>query len=409
MSALVSNESFGHFINADRNVVSIATNLSVVKQVYGDGAAHSAINELKDQLYAVGVKKEKIVLYDDYFLISYHPELNGQESGFSTLLRRTIRPFAVHSACGSFVFDCAVKSDAVAGAMDADALTGPIGNVDALNLDNDIVRFKADMACAAFLWDCLDKDDVYLTTQPVLGFDNCRKIKGSLYYELLLRVGCETRYSPYEMVTALERLGLIFHLDQAVILNAITFLRNSVDDNVVLGCNVSVRSFEQVDWWERLILFLQLVPSTAEKLLLEVTESWRAHSGSPVLDILARLRSVGVKIALDDVGAGLTTIEFIVNAKADIIKIDKVMLMHSRNIYNSPDLLRNFVRMCKDYAKVVVVEGVESFNDLKAIQYALADGAQGFYFNDNDNEWKNVQSRFPVFNVSWHEHVILLS
>jgi EAL domain-containing protein (putative c-di-GMP-specific phosphodiesterase class I) len=85
-----------------------------------------------------------------------------------------------------------------------------------------------------------------------------------------------------------------------------------------------------------------------------------------------------VRIALDDTGSGNSTLAFLVQTHADIIKIDRSILLRARTPGQPAHLLRNLVNVCADYSPYVVIEGVEDEADLEFVRLSGAHGVQGF-------------------------------
>jgi diguanylate cyclase len=178
-------------------------------------------------------------------------------------------------------------------------------------------------------------------------------------------------------ILALERMGMCNRLDRAVVWTVIGLLEAHPD--IRLACNISAHSLRDEPWWRPLIHYLGCDSTVARRLIIEVTETSPGVDHNAALVLLTSLRERGVRIAVDDFGMGHGTLEFLASVRADIVKVDRAILRRTRDVRFSPDVLRNLVRVCADYARCVVVEGVESPGEMRAAIYSGADGVQGYH------------------------------
>ncbi|EFL9407020.1 TPA: EAL domain-containing protein, partial [Escherichia coli] len=189
----------------------------------------------------------------------------------------------------------------------------------------------------------------------------------------------EPTYAPEDAINALERLKLISHLDYSVVSTILQLLRYQPNQHI--AANISAVSLNNNAFWHHLIEQLEEMPDIASRLILEITETAEISKISDAIRLLGLLKKTGVRIALDDVGTGMTTLEFIAIAHADIIKIDRSVLQRSSISCSGVESseLANLVCLCKNYAGLVVVEGIETSEQLnQAIGPARANGVQGY-------------------------------
>jgi EAL domain-containing protein (putative c-di-GMP-specific phosphodiesterase class I) len=114
-------------------------------------------------------------------------------------------------------------------------------------------------------------------------------------------------------------------------------------------------------------------------LVVEITET------VPILDLAAgaaairRLRAVGVRVALDDFGAGYNSLTYLHALPVDLIKLDRAL---TTGIEPERDaaLCRSMVRLCTDLGLAVVAEGIETVEQTERISLAGCTMAQGYRF-----------------------------
>lgn len=118
----------------------------------------------------------------------------------------------------------------------------------------------------------------------------------------------------------------------------------------------------------------------AGRLIVEIVEH------SPALDLpsfrgaLGALREAGVAIALDDVGLGHSNYKMILDVRPDIYKLDRYLVNNAWNDPYRQVILDSLARMVRRLEARAVAEGVETAQELVAVEAAGIDLVQGFYF-----------------------------
>ena len=169
--------------------------------------------------------------------------------------------------------------------------------------------------------DAMDNDRISLVYQPVVDRDG-----GVFYHECLLRMvdDAGTLFSPDEFVPVLEQLGAVGWFDHFVFDCVVDQLGD--DRDAVIGCNVSGQSIGCAEWVERVIGRLSGRPDIAYRLIIEITETAAIFDLARTAKHVARLRALGVRVALDDFGAGYASFAHLRALGIDIVKLDKSFL-----------------------------------------------------------------------------------
>lgn len=235
--------------------------------------------------------------------------------------------------------------------------------------------YRDDMSLAVRMLDDLQNGLLALAFQPIYHLGEKHKNK-DFYEEALIRHCGTADYSLPEAIAALERLGLVSRLDRSVLGSVVELL--STKPGLCLGVNISAGSLQDDLWWQDLFSYLDSRPDVAQRLILEVTETGTIAHKPTALRLIAQLQNLGVRIALDDTGSGNSTLAFLVQTHADIIKIDRSILLRARSPGQPAHLLRNLVNVCADYSPYVVIEGVEDEADLEFVRQSGAHGVQGY-------------------------------
>lgn len=133
-----------------------------------------------------------------------------------------------------------------------------------------------------------------------------------------------------------------------------------------------------------LILHGQLNESLAkqrvplDRLVIEVTEHVKVSSYSDLHNCLAPLRERGVRLAIDDTGAGYASFNHVLQLKPDVIKIDRSLIANITDDAARRSLVTALVLLALDLGATVTAEGVETASELQTLATLGVDCAQGF-------------------------------
>ncbi|MCV9966528.1 EAL domain-containing protein [Pararhizobium sp. BT-229] len=117
------------------------------------------------------------------------------------------------------------------------------------------------------------------------------------------------------------------------------------------------------------------------RLHLEVTESCLMEEAAKVQTILQELRARGITIAIDDFGTGYSSLSYLDALPLDLIKIDRSFVRNIREDARRFKLLRGTVNLSRELGLKIVIEGVETRDQLALInEYKCADLVQGYVF-----------------------------
>src|SRR5450432_3789455 len=214
-------------------------------------------------------------------------------------------------------------------------------------------------------------EKLWMAMQPVLSWRN-----RSVYaYEALLRTDEPTMRNPVDFVDAAERLGRTRELGR-VIRRRVADLMASVPPGTKVFINL--HPSDLVD--EELGASDGALTPFAARVVLEVTERATLDEVHGLPACVARLRSLGFRIALDDLGAGYAGISSFAMLEPEIVKVDMSLI---RGIHNSPmkqKLFQSFTTLCRDLDVAIVAEGVEVAEERDCLSRLGGDLYQGYLF-----------------------------
>ncbi|WP_296510594.1 EAL domain-containing protein [Rhodoferax sp.] len=190
--------------------------------------------------------------------------------------------------------------------------------------------------------------------------------------------------SPAAFIPAAERFNLISRIDRWVLRNATAWLEQYADQANVqtLSVNFSGQSVGDRAFHRQVIEKLSaLAPGICQRLCFEITETAAVTNMADAALFIEQVRALGVRISLDDFGAGASSFGYLKTLKVDYLKIDGQFI---KDLVDDP-LDDAAVRCFVDVAHVVGVKTVAEYVDrdavLQRVQALGIDFAQGFYLH----------------------------
>jgi diguanylate cyclase (GGDEF)-like protein len=200
--------------------------------------------------------------------------------------------------------------------------------------------------------------------------------------EALLRWNHPVRgtVSPVDIIPVAEDMGLIVDLGRWILRKACMECMKW-PEGVSVAVNFSPQQFHQRDVLSEVRYALEVSGLPAHRLEIEITESSLLRNTQLTHDVLSQLRTIGVRISLDDFGTGYSSLSYLHNFPLQKVKIDRSFL-EGIDTERPLTLLRGVARLSADLGMSVVVEGIETNEQLELIS---ADGtvteAQGYLFS----------------------------
>lgn len=170
-----------------------------------------------------------------------------------------------------------------------------------------------------------------------------------------------------------QESGLALDLDRMAFLSALELL--SV---LPPTCELSINATPELLTDRAFQEALRSPELPAERLVVEITEHVRISSYADVAEALAPLRELGIRLAVDDTGAGFASLTHVLQLRPDIIKIDRSLV---KNITSDParrSIVTSLVLLALDLGATVTAEGVETQSELETVSAMGADRAQGY-------------------------------
>ncbi len=188
---------------------------------------------------------------------------------------------------------------------------------------------------------------------------------------------------PAEFVALAESAGLVPQLGALVLERACReaqLLREGWSDDLVLGVNASGRELVEPGYAERVLAVLRETGWPPEQLVVEVTESVVEGGSAAATAALSRLRDQGVRVAIDDFGAGYSAFARLDEIPADLLKIDRSLLQGMTTSARRRALVEAVLGVAASLGLEPVAEGVETAEQAQLLTALGCPLAQGYHY-----------------------------
>jgi predicted signal transduction protein with EAL and GGDEF domain len=190
---------------------------------------------------------------------------------------------------------------------------------------------------------------------------------------------------PGEFIPIAEDSTLILQIGEWVLREAceqVVRWRTLLGDQAPLpvSINVSARQLAQVELPQIVAQALADTGVNGADLAIELTETALIEDSNVAASSLRELRSLGVKILLDDFGTGFSSMSHLRHFPIDTIKIDRSFVMHLGVEEEDSAIVRAIAAMASALGLDVVAEGVETAEQAAEALELGCDSAQGYYF-----------------------------
>ena len=206
------------------------------------------------------------------------------------------------------------------------------------------------------------------------------------HIELLLRLRGEdgTEVLPGSFLPAAERYSLMPLIDRWVVENALGNLdRLHPDGRGLATCaiNLSGGSLEDDELFDRIEALIGLYAIDPGRLVFEITETVAVRNFGASSALIARLRALGCRVALDDFGAGMSSFGYLKNLALDMLKIDGSFVQNMASDRMSQSIIRAVTEIGHQQGLAVIAEWVSSPEMVEMLAGMGVDYAQGFAFH----------------------------
>nr|WP_280842487.1 EAL domain-containing protein [Sagittula salina] len=216
------------------------------------------------------------------------------------------------------------------------------------------------------LTDALDNGAVRFLLQPVVTLPE----RHTVGYELLSRFPA-TLGSTEDIFRLSRFLGVIAPMEARIAAKAREVLAR-LPREAKLSINFSVSTIETLD-------LSGIFPSHERgRVIIEITEHERVSNYDSFSTALNRLRGMGFRVAIDDVGAGYSTFRHVVQLRPDIIKMDRSLIAGIDQSRERGSLASALLDYSRENGVTLVAEGIETGDELAALEAIGVKRVQGY-------------------------------
>jgi diguanylate cyclase (GGDEF)-like protein len=189
--------------------------------------------------------------------------------------------------------------------------------------------------------------------------------------------------APGEFVNLAVQLGLMDDITRLVLaqtVEAIDKIDEAFGPDTAISINVAAKQAADIRFMRSLVDAFAAT-GFPERFMVELTEEAFLHKGQFQTRILPMLRDIGAKISIDDFGVGYSSLSALADITADEIKVDRSFITQIHQRPRSQSVLKAIESLGAGLGMSVIVEGVETFEELAYLEAATRIRlAQGYYF-----------------------------
>ena len=201
---------------------------------------------------------------------------------------------------------------------------------------------------------------------------------------------------PDTFIPLAEQTGMIGPLTHSVLDMALMQAREWADAGrpVPVAVNISARNLADKNFSHEVKTLLDRHAVAAMLLEIEVTESAVMLDASMAREVLMDLHTIGVRVALDDFGAGYTSLAQLRDLPISVLKIDKSFILTMHDEIHNALIVESMIDLGHSLAMKVVAEGIETEATMKALADLDCDLGQGYHL---------CRPMFPEAFFAWYE------
>lgn len=256
-------------------------------------------------------------------------------------------------------------------------------------------KLVSDLHCA------LARQEIEIYYQPQVTSEH-NKIVG---VEALVRWNHPKRglILPDVFIPIAESTGLIIPIGKWILETACLHLKswhNAGHKDLTLAVNLSTIQFSAPDIVEQVAQSLNNAQLPAKFLELELTESCLMRDIDLAVDVLGKMKNMGVRLSIDDFGTGYSSLSYLKQFPIDRIKIDRLFISELDTSIDAKEITLAIISMAHSLRMSVIAEGVETLNQQNFLNIHKCEELQGFYFSKPMTQSSLLQLLSSASNIN---------
>ena len=244
------------------------------------------------------------------------------------------------------------------------------------------VRVSEDMALEQAMRHGLGTDQFYIEYQPVV--DLATNLVCSLEALLRWRHPDLGNVPPARFIPVAERSGMIVALGEQALMAVLAQLRDWQAMGVPcvpVAVNVSALQLERSEFAATVAQRAAEAGVSPRWLHFEITESVLLREQEEIVERLAQLRELGCEVLIDDFGTGYSALSYLHRLPVDGLKIDRSFVVEMARNGGQSAIIGAIVKIARELQLHVIVEGVETSEQLMMLREYRCAAAQGYFFS----------------------------
>jgi EAL domain-containing protein (putative c-di-GMP-specific phosphodiesterase class I) len=193
--------------------------------------------------------------------------------------------------------------------------------------------------------------------------------------------------SPEKFISVAEDTGLIRELGWWSLGEACRHLKAwnanlHPDRELFMSVNLSAKQFLQPKLVENIAGLLKDLDLSPMALKLEITESTVMDDPAAAVEMLQRMKDLGIRLAIDDFGTGYSSLSYLHRFPLDMLKIDRSFISGLAGGSQGMEIARTIMPLAKNLNLDVVAEGVETIEQVRELKKLNCKYGQGYYFSE---------------------------
>jgi diguanylate cyclase (GGDEF)-like protein len=188
---------------------------------------------------------------------------------------------------------------------------------------------------------------------------------------------------PDDFIGLAERTDLIHPLTRFVLTQAIDQAAcwHRAGRNLRVAVNLSPRNLNEGNLVESIDHLLKTRDLAPQALEVELTESTVMANPAQAVEVMNRLRAIGVQIAIDDFGTGHSALSYLTALPTDVLKVDRSFIQAMEFDQTAETVVKAIVDLARRLGLGVVAEGVETQTAVRALHRMGCSTVQGYYYS----------------------------
>lgn len=192
---------------------------------------------------------------------------------------------------------------------------------------------------------------------------------------------------PSEFIAVAEETGLILPIGRFVMYEACRQAKEwqkkyRPDLALMVSINLSGKHFQQATLIDEVADALKKSEIDPQHVILEITESVAMEGAETTIEILTKLKSLGVLLAIDDFGTGFSSLAYLKRFPVDLLKIDKSFVDGVALNGKDNAIVEAIIAFGHALGLRVIAEGVETPEQVAQLRALGSELGQGFYFSE---------------------------